>query len=182
MHSTLFGKKYIPKKGIMQCTCRSDEVWLFVWCSAVFSRMKYPCRFWCCEKQSVRISLILKLLLNHKELERVFYVKKLCLIDTFPTAYDLNYSDKPFVKISRKNSRCLSKSAARFSKLTKNRKESQNHFNIWKLRLVGSFPTAYHTSHSDKRLENWSKNSTENFKKNEKQSSRFSKFETALKL
>ena len=70
-----------------------------------------------------------------------------------------------------KNGRCHSSSGTPFSKLTKNRKESQNHFNIWKLRLVRSFPTAYHTSRFDKTLENWSKNSTENFKKIEKQSS-----------
>ena len=122
-------------------------------------------------KNSVRFSVKSKLLLNRKELERVFYMKKLRLVDIFPTTYDLNYSDQPFLKISRKNSRCLSKSAARFSKLTKIRKESQNHFNIWKLRLVRSFPTAYHMSRFDKRLENWSKNNTENFKKIEKQSS-----------
>ena len=155
----------------MQFSYPSDAVRFFVRCSAVFSRMKYPRRFGCREKQSVRISVNLKLLLNRKELERVFYMKKLRLVDIFPTAYDLNYSDQPFIKISRKNSRCLSKSAARFSKLTKNRKESQNHFNIWKLRLVRSFPTAYHMSRFDKQLENWSKNSTENFKKIEKQSS-----------
>ena len=85
---------------------------------------------WVSRKNSVRISVNLKLLLNRKELERVFYMKKLRLVDIFPTAYDLNYSDQPFVKISRKNSRCLSKSTARFSKLTKNCKEYQKRFNI----------------------------------------------------
>ena len=114
----------------MQFSYPCDAVRFFVRCSAVFSRMKYPRRFGCREKQSVRISVNLKLLLNRKELERVFYMKKLRLVDIFPTAYDLNYSDQPFVKILRKNSRCLSKSAARFSKLTKNCNESQNHFNI----------------------------------------------------
>jgi len=155
----------------MQFSNTSDAVRFFVRCSAVFSRMKYPRRFGCREKQSVRISVNLKFLLNRKELERVFYMKKLRLVDIFPTAYDLNYSDQPFGKISRKNSRCLSTSAARFSKLTKNCKESQKHFNIWKLRLVRSFPTTYHTSCFEKWLENWSKNSTENFKKFKKQSS-----------
>ena len=122
-------------------------------------------------KNSVRFSVKSKLLLNRKELERVFYMKKLRLIDIFPTAYDLNHSDQPFVKNSRKNSRCLSKSAARFSKLTKNHKESQNHFNIWKLRLVRSFPTAYNTPRFAKQFKNWSENSTKNFNFFEKQSS-----------
>ena len=53
-------------------------------------------------KNSVRISVNLKLLLNRKELERVFYMKKLRLVDIFPTAYRLNHSDQRFVKISRK--------------------------------------------------------------------------------
>ena len=81
-------------------------------------------------------------------------MKKLRLIDIFPTAYNLNHFDKRFEKKFMKNGRCLSYSAARFLKLTKNRKESQKHFNISKLRLVRSFPTAYHTPHFDKRLEN----------------------------
>ena len=155
----------------MKFSYPSDAVRFFVWCSAVFSRMKYPRRFGCREKQSVRISVNSKFLLNRKELERVFYMKKLRLVDIFPTAYRLNHSDQRFAKNSRKNSRCLSKSAARFSELTKNCKESQNHFNIWKLRLVRIFPTAYHTRPFDKRLKNWSENSTENFKKFEKQNS-----------
>ena len=155
----------------MQFSYPSDEVRHFVRCSAVFSRMKYARRFGCREKQSVRISINSKFLLNRKELERVFYMKRLRLVDIFTTAYDLNHSDQPFGNISQKNSRCLSTSAARFSKLTKIRKESQNHFNIWKLCLVHSFPTAYHASRFDKQLENWSKNSTESFKKIEKQSS-----------
>ena len=53
-------------------------------------------------KNSVRISVNLKLLLNRKELERVFYMKKLRLVDIFPTAYHLNHFDNRFVKISRK--------------------------------------------------------------------------------
>ena len=132
-------------------------------------------------KTEFRDLVNLKLLLNRNELENIIDMKKMRLDDIFPTAYDLNYSDHPFVKISRKNSRCLSKSAARFSKLTKNRKESQNHFDIWKLRLVRSFPTAYHMSRFDKRLENWSENSTENLKILKNKIPRFSKFETALK-
>ena len=51
------------------------------------------------KKQSVRISVNLKLLLNRKELERVFYMKKLRLVDIFPTAYHLNHFDNRFVKI-----------------------------------------------------------------------------------
>ena len=86
----------------MQFSYPSDAMRLFVRCSAVFSRMKYPRRFRCHEKQSVRISVNLKLLLNRKELERVFYMKKLRLVDIFPTAYHLNHFDNRFVKISRK--------------------------------------------------------------------------------
>ena len=86
----------------MQFYYPSDAVRFFVRCSVVFSRMKYPRRFGCCEKQSVRISVNLKLLLNRKELERVFYMKKLHLVNIFPTAYHLNLFDNRFAKISRK--------------------------------------------------------------------------------
>ena len=86
----------------MQFSNTSDAVRFFVRCSAVFSRMKYPRRFGCREKQSVRISVNLKFLLNRKELERVFYMKKLHLIDIFPTIYRLNHSDQQIVKISQK--------------------------------------------------------------------------------
>ena len=86
----------------MQFSYPCDAVRFFVRCSAVFSRMKYPRRFGCREKQSVLISVNSKFLLNRKELERVFYMKKLCLIDIFPTEYRLNHSNQRFVNISRK--------------------------------------------------------------------------------
>ena len=86
----------------MKFSCSSNAVRIFIRCNAVFSRMKYPRRFGCCEKQSVRISINLKLLLSRKELERVFYMKKLCLVDIFPTIYHLNRFDNRFVKISQK--------------------------------------------------------------------------------
>ena len=89
-------------KEIMKFTWMSDAVRFFVRCSAVFSRMKYPRRFGCREKQSRRISVKSKLLLNRNELERVFYMKKLRLVDIFPTAYNLNHSDERFVIISQK--------------------------------------------------------------------------------
>ena len=87
----------------MQCDFQSKS-------SVVFCRKKFTRRFECRKKQSVRISLILKLLLNRKELESVFYMKKLRLIDIFPTAYHLNHFNNRFVKISRKTAaatRCL---------------------------------------------------------------------------
>ena len=86
----------------MQFSYPCDAVRFFVRCSAVFSQMKYPRRFGCREKQSVRISANSKFLLNRKELERVFYKKKLCLVDIFPMAYHLNYFDDRFVKFSQK--------------------------------------------------------------------------------
>ena len=86
----------------MQFSYPFDAVRSFLRCSAVFSRMKYPCRFGCREKHSARISVNLKLLVNRKELEREFYMKKLCLVDIFPTEYHLNHFDDRFVKISRK--------------------------------------------------------------------------------
>ena len=86
----------------MQFSNTSDAVRSFVRCSAVFSRMKYPRRFGCREKQSVRISVNSKFLLNHKELESVLYMKKLHLVDIFPTTYHLNRFDNWFVKISQK--------------------------------------------------------------------------------
>ena len=79
-----------------------DAVRFFVRCSAVFSRMKYPRRFGCLEKQSVRFSVKSKLLLNSKELERVFCMKELRLVDIFPMAYHLNHFNDWFVQISRK--------------------------------------------------------------------------------
>ena len=86
----------------MQFSHQSDAVRLFIRCSAVFGRMKYPRRYGCRKKHSVRISVNSKFLLNRKELERVFYMKKLRLVDIFPMAYRLNHSDQQFVKISRK--------------------------------------------------------------------------------
>ena len=86
----------------MQFSYPCDAVRFFIRCSAVFSRMKYPHRFGCREKQSVRISVILKLLLSRKELEGAFYMKKLRLVDIFPTAYHLNRFDNRFVKFLRK--------------------------------------------------------------------------------
>ena len=86
----------------MQFSYPSDAVRFFVRCSAVFSRMNYPRRFGCHGKQSVRISVNSKFLLNRKELERVFYMKELRIVDIFPTAYNLNHFDQRFVKISRK--------------------------------------------------------------------------------
>ena len=53
-------------------------------------------------KNSVRISVNSKFLLNHKELAEVFYMKELCIVDIFPTAYHLNHSDQRFAKISPK--------------------------------------------------------------------------------
>ena len=84
----------------MQFSYPSDVEWFFVRCSAVFSRMKYPRRFGCREKLSVRILVNLKFLLTRKELERVFYIKELRIVDIFPTAYRLNHSDQRFAKIS----------------------------------------------------------------------------------
>ena len=86
----------------MQFSYPYDAVRFFVRCSAVFSPMKYPRRFGCRGKQSVRISVNLKLLLNRNELERVFYMKELRIVDISPTAYRLNHSDQRFAKISRK--------------------------------------------------------------------------------
>ena len=80
------GKFTSHKKEIMQCTCLSNQVRVFVRCSAVFSRMKYLRQFGCREKQIVRISVNLKLLLNRKELERNLYMKKMRLHDIYPTA------------------------------------------------------------------------------------------------
>ena len=86
----------------MQFSYPSDAVLFVVQCSAVFSRMKYPRRFGCREKQSVRISVNSKFLLNRKELERVFYMKELCIVDIFPMVYRLNHSNQRFAKNSRK--------------------------------------------------------------------------------
>ena len=86
----------------MQFSYPCDVVRFFVCCSAVFSWMKYPRRFGCREKQSVRISVNLKFLLNRKELQRVFYMKKLRLVNILSTAYRLNRSDHQFVKFREK--------------------------------------------------------------------------------
>ena len=102
-------ENFHPTKETMQCTClsdavrylvwsssissekifisqkkrcsglRSDTVQFFVRCSAVFSRMKYARRFGCREKQSARILVIWKLLLNRNELERECSTWKGCV-------------------------------------------------------------------------------------------------------
>lgn len=72
---------------LMQCGFLSDDVHSLIWVS---------------QKNSVCTFIILKLLLNRKELEGAFYMKKLCLDDIFPTAYNLNHFDQRFVKISQK--------------------------------------------------------------------------------
>ena len=84
----------------MRFSYQSDAVRFFVRCSAAFSWIKYPRRFGCREKQSIRILVILKLLINRKELESVFYMKKMHVVDIFPTTYHLNHFDNRFVKIS----------------------------------------------------------------------------------
>ena len=86
----------------MQFSYPCDAVRIFLRCSAVFIRMKYPRPFGCREKQSVRFLVKPKLLLNRKGLERVFYMKNLRLVDIFPTVYRLNHSDQRFAKISPK--------------------------------------------------------------------------------
>ena len=88
-------ESYSPFASLMQCGIQTEAVQFYVRCSA-------PRRFWCREKQSARISVIWKLLLNHNELERVFYMKKLRLVNIFPTAYHLHHSDERFEKSSRK--------------------------------------------------------------------------------
>ena len=91
-------KVYVRQKEIMKFTWLSAAVLFSVWSSAFFCPMKYARRFWSREKQSVLFSVNLKLLLNRKELERVFYMKKLRLVDIFPMAYHLNHFDNRFVK------------------------------------------------------------------------------------
>ena len=104
VHSTSSSKKknYVSIKETMQFSYPFDAVRSFLRCSAVFSWMKYPRRFGCREKQSVRISVNLKLLLNRNELERVFYMKELRFVDIFPTAYHLNHPNQRHAKISPK--------------------------------------------------------------------------------
>ena len=90
----------------MQSSYPSDAVRYFVHCSAVFSLKQCVLLsdddFGVTKKQSVRFLLILKLLLNRKELEREFYMKELRIVDIFPTAYRLNHFDQRFAKISPK--------------------------------------------------------------------------------
>ena len=79
----------------MQCRFWSDAVRFLVgWSTHVDLGVA--------KKQSVRISVNSKFLLNRKELKRVFYMKELRLVDIFPTAYRLNHSDQQFAKFSQK--------------------------------------------------------------------------------
>ena len=78
----------------MQCGFSSDAVQFLVgWSTHVDLGVA---------KNSVRILVNLKFLLNRKELERVFYMKKLRLVDIFPMAYRLNHSDWRFAKFLQK--------------------------------------------------------------------------------
>ena len=70
-------EKKTTKTRLTKCTSdnRNHEVHLTLWCNAIFDwssvvfcQMKSTRRFGCREKQSVRILVNLKLLLNHKEL------------------------------------------------------------------------------------------------------------------
>ena len=72
-----------------------NAVWLPDECSSLR-------RFRIREKIEFRVLVKSKLLLNRKELESVFYMKKLRLIDTFPTVYRLDQSDKWIKKFAQK--------------------------------------------------------------------------------
>ena len=82
------------------------------------------------------------------------------LDDIFQTVYHLLHSDKRFKKM-QKNTRCHSSCAAPLSKLLLKREESRKVFNMAKLRLIHSFSMVYYMPRSDKRLKNYSENSTE---------------------
>ena len=95
----------LARLGKFMSDKKKHKVHLLVCCSAVSSAifcLMFTHRFGCCKKQSTRISVISKLLSNREALMRVFYMKKLRLIDIFPKAYCLNHFDQRFVKISRK--------------------------------------------------------------------------------
>ena len=110
-------KVYVRQKDIMKFTWLPATVQFSVWSSAFFCPMKYTRWFWSREKQSVRFSVNLKLLLNRKELERVFYMKKLRLVDISNGISFESFRQADCKKIT-KNHRCHSTSAAPFSKLT----------------------------------------------------------------
>lgn len=85
----------------------------------------------------------LKLLSNHKELERVIYMKKMCLDDIFPMPYRLIHFYERFRKVARPVMRPL------FSKLLTNRIESRKVFNMTKLGIFRSNTTVHYTPCSD---------------------------------
>jgi hypothetical protein len=85
-------------------------------------------------------------------------MKKIRLINIFSTQYHLEHSDKWFVNKPQKQfekPRKFEKRNHVFSNLLLNYKEFRKVFFMKKVRLVSTFPTAYHTHHSDKRFENW---------------------------
>jgi hypothetical protein len=87
----------------------------------------------------------------------MFNMKKLHLINIFSMQYHLEHSDEWFGKNPQKTVRKTEKFEKRnhvFSNLLLNCKEFGKVFCMKKVRLVSSFPTAYHTHQSDKRFEN----------------------------
>ena len=89
-------------KEIMKFTCLSDAVQFSSDAMRFSVGWRTLADLGVAKKKSVRTFVILKLLLNRKELEGVFYMKKLCLDDIFSTAYNLNHFDQRFAKISQK--------------------------------------------------------------------------------
>ena len=93
--------------------------------------------------------------LNHKELEKTFYMQKLRIFHSFPTPYHLRQSDKPFAKNSEKTFRPR---ISPFFKLLLNHIELEKTIHIWKMRIFTSFPMPSYFLNSDQRFENWVQN------------------------
>ena len=74
------------------------------------------------------------------------------LDESYPTVYQLHWSDERIEKNYAKTSAVHKRAAPPFSKFLQNRAESRKVFNMSKMLLLHTHPTVYHTHHLDKRL------------------------------
>ena len=110
-------------------------------------------------KKSSKMTLVfLKLLLNRKESEKVFYMKQFGLIDSFPTVYHTRHSDKRFKNFFHKNFKNSFDENSLFWILFKNHKDFDKMINMKRFPLFNSYPTVYHLRNSDKRLKSYEQN------------------------
>jgi len=95
-----------------------------------------------------------KFLQNRAESWKVFNMSEMLLLHTNPTVYHTHRFDKRLKSLTLYEIRKSKTEWLHFFnlKFLLNSEESEKVFYIWMERLIDTFPTVYHTHHSDKRL------------------------------